>query len=98
MVDGHWRCWPDLRAPSLVCSEYRRRLPRASPALRWYFTSTCTSYCATEEQSASVGSGEQGVRAMTTTQARLARDGRAELESGMTPRDQTAHQVKIWYT
>ena len=81
MVDGHWRCWPDLLATSLVCSEYSRRLPRASPALRWYFTSTFTSCCATEEKSASSASGEQGVRAMTTTQARLARGGRAELES-----------------
>ena len=43
-----------------------------SPALRWYFTSTFTSCCATEEQSASSASGEQGVRAM---------GARAELES-----------------
>jgi len=34
-----------------------------------------------QEQSASAGSGEQGVRAMTTTQARRARGARAELES-----------------
>src|SRR5436189_3384712 len=26
IVDGHWRCWPDLLARSLVCSEYRERL------------------------------------------------------------------------
>ena len=52
-----------------------------SPALRWSFTSTCTSCCATEEQSASAGSGEQESLAMTTTQARLAMGGRAELES-----------------
>ena len=81
MVDGHWRCWPDIRAPSLVCFEYRRRLSRASPALRWYFTSTFTSCCATEEKSASVGSGEQASSAMTTNQTRLAMGGRAELES-----------------
>ena len=31
--------------------------------------------CATEEQSASAASGEQGVRALTTTQARLAMGG-----------------------
>src|SRR6266852_8807634 len=31
MVDGHWRCWPDLLARSLVCSEYRRRLSRSHP-------------------------------------------------------------------
>ena len=34
-----------------------------------------TSCCATEEKSASSGSGEQGVRAMTTTQARRAELG-----------------------
>jgi hypothetical protein len=52
-----------------------------SPALRWSFTSTFTSCCATEEKSASAASGEQGVRAMTTTQARRAMGARAELES-----------------
>src|SRR5712692_8939887 len=31
LVDGHWRGWPDIRAPSLVCSEYSRRLPRSHP-------------------------------------------------------------------
>src|SRR2546421_12805742 len=31
IVDGHWRCWPDLLARSLVCSEYRRRLSRSHP-------------------------------------------------------------------
>src|SRR5207244_8558381 len=31
MVDGHWRCWPDILATSLVCSEYSRRLPRSHP-------------------------------------------------------------------
>src|SRR5258708_20584213 len=31
MVDGHWRCWPDLLATSLVCYEYSRRLSRSHP-------------------------------------------------------------------
>src|SRR5258708_8360639 len=31
LVDGHGRGWPDLRAPSLVCSEYSRRLSRSHP-------------------------------------------------------------------
>src|SRR5437868_14400275 len=31
MVDGHWRCWPDIRATSLVCFEYSRRLSRSHP-------------------------------------------------------------------
>jgi hypothetical protein len=31
MVDGHWRCWPDILATSLVCSEYSRRLSRSHP-------------------------------------------------------------------
>src|SRR5437773_12499516 len=31
MVDGHWRCWPDLLATSLVCFEYSRRHPRSHP-------------------------------------------------------------------
>ncbi len=31
LVDGHWRWWPDLRAPSLVCFEYSRRLSRSHP-------------------------------------------------------------------
>ncbi len=31
MVDGHWRCWPDILATSLVCFEYRRRLSRSHP-------------------------------------------------------------------
>src|ERR1700730_1227904 len=31
MVDGHWRCWPDILATSLACSKYRRRLPRSHP-------------------------------------------------------------------
>jgi hypothetical protein len=45
------------------------------------FTSTCTSCCATQEKSASAGSGEQESLAMTTTQARRAMGARAELES-----------------
>ena len=81
IIDGHWRCWPDILATSLVCFEYSRRLSRASPALRWYCTSTCTSCCATEEKSASAGSGEQASSSMTTTQARRAMDALAELES-----------------
>jgi hypothetical protein len=52
-----------------------------SPALRWYFTSTFPSCCATEEKSASAASGEQASSAMTTTQARRAMGARAELES-----------------
>src|SRR6266566_8300361 len=73
LVDGHWRWWPDLRAPSLVCFEYSRRLSRSHPlsgGISLPLISTFTSCCATEEQSASSASGEQGVRAMTTTQAR----------------------------
>jgi len=31
MVDGHWRCWPEILATSLVCFEYSRRLPRSHP-------------------------------------------------------------------
>jgi len=31
LVDGHWRWWPDLRAPSLVCFEYSRRFRRSHP-------------------------------------------------------------------
>ena len=31
VVDGHWRCWPDILATSLVCLEYRRRLSRSHP-------------------------------------------------------------------
>src|SRR5258708_31444500 len=31
MVDGHWRCWPDILATSLVCFEYSRRLSRSHP-------------------------------------------------------------------
>jgi len=84
MVDGHWRCWPDIRAPSPVCSKYSRRLSRSHPlsgGLSLPLISTCTSCCATEEQSASAGSGEQDTSALTTTQARLARGARAELES-----------------
>jgi hypothetical protein len=84
MVDGHWRCRPDIRAPSLVCFEYSRRLSRSHPlsgGISLPLISTFTSCCATEEQSASAGSGEQGVRAMTTTQARRSMGARAELES-----------------
>ncbi len=43
---------------------------RAWDGCPWSFTSTCTSCCATEEQSASAGSGEQESLALTTTQAR----------------------------
>src|SRR5260370_3076651 len=31
MVDGHWRCWPDILATSLACFEYKRRLSRSHP-------------------------------------------------------------------
>jgi len=31
MVDGHWRCWPEILATSLVCFEYSRRLSRSHP-------------------------------------------------------------------
>jgi hypothetical protein len=81
MVDGHWRCWPDIRAPSLVCSEYSRRLSRSHPLSGGLSLPLFLPAVPPQEQSASSASGEQGVRAMTTTQARRAMGARAELES-----------------
>src|SRR5437588_9825652 len=84
IIDGHWRCWPDILATSLVCFEYSRRLSRSHPlsgGISLPLISTFTSCCATEEQSASAGSGEQASSAMTTSQARRAMGARAEPES-----------------
>ena len=81
MVDGHWRCWPDIRAPSLVCFEYSRRLSRSHPLSGGISLPLFLPAVPPQEQSASAGSGEQESLAMTTTQARLARGTRAELES-----------------
>jgi hypothetical protein len=81
MVDGHWRCWPDIRAPSLVCFEYSRRLSRSHPLSGGISLPLLLPAVPPQEQSASAGSGEQDTSALTTTQARLARGARAELES-----------------
>jgi hypothetical protein len=81
MVDGHWRCWPDFLATSLVCFEYSRRLPRSHPLSGGLSLPLLLLAVPPQEKSASADSGEQGVRAMTTTQARRAMGGRVELES-----------------
>src|SRR5260370_35984881 len=81
LVDGHWRCWPDLGAPSLGCFEYRRRPSRSHPLSGGISLPLLLPAVPPQEQSASSASGEQDTSAMTTTQARLARGTRAELES-----------------
>jgi len=80
-MDTDWRCWPDIRAPSLVCFEYRRRLSRSHPLSGGISLPLLLPAVPPQEQSASAGSGEQDTSALTTTQARLARGARAELES-----------------
>src|SRR5690348_10756601 len=55
-MDTDWRCWPDIRAPSLVCFEYRRRLSRSHPLSGGISLPLFLPAVPPQEQSASAGS------------------------------------------
>jgi hypothetical protein len=80
MVDGHWRCWPDILATSLVCFEYRRRLSRSHP-LSGGISLPLLLPAVPQRRRAPLLAAVSRACAMTTTQARRAMGGRAELES-----------------